>query len=161
MTNPQNGDKPLGIGIEINRYAKEAYDAGHPIEAVTILHTATEFIMNGVLRIYFGKLVKNIKITYFDYKTVARILFGLGLISTNEFGQLKKFNTERNRLVHNIFKEYVRQKDAKTAYEVGDKVLLVMANRGVELMRSETLKEIEKDVSGKLTSLLTSLVDKN
>jgi hypothetical protein len=161
MTKNSNGEKPLGIGLDIVGYAKSAYDSGHPIEAVTILHAAIEFIMNAVLRIYFSKLVKNLKIAYFDYKTVARILFGLGLISVNEFGDLRKFNTERNRLVHNLFKEYVREKHAKTAYELGDRMLLMIANRGAKLGQSQTLKEIERDVSSKLTSLLASLGDKN
>jgi len=154
---PDPSDEILTLRVDVFTHAQQAYDAGYHIEAVNILHSATELVMNALLHLYYGKLVKIGNPKYFKYSVILEILTTLALVSSKELGELRKFNTKRNLLAHDFFSGKVKQKDAKEGFKLGKKVLLMLSQKGNKLSTSTELKEIEKDISSKLTALLSSM----
>ncbi len=111
------------------------------IEAISLIHNTIEAYLKGKIEAFFGEdncryeLLKGyVKLNrLYNYNGFCYIL---GLLSKDVYEGIKKFNEERNKVVHDLLKE-----------EITMESLRMMARKGRELqMRTSPLNHSEADI---------------
>lgn len=89
--------------------AIEAYESGHYIEAIQLIHgwlenQAQQLILL-VGSIHFDSKSKDIWDTTdsFSFNICIKILFVLNQITQDQFSEFREFNSMRNKIIHQIF----------------------------------------------------------
>jgi hypothetical protein len=100
--------RPKGLPWE---YAQKAYDSGHYIEAIQILHGWTENKLQELLlllgSVKFGTELKDTwdTVNEIPFVHTLRALFVLGQLNSGEYRDLLELNSARNKIIHKLFRE--------------------------------------------------------
>ncbi|XWN36811.1 MAG: hypothetical protein ROO71_12720 [Balneola sp.] len=94
-----------------DKLAVEAYENEHYIEAIQLLHSWLENQAQELLKLvgsgYFNaKLKETWDVTdTLSFNNCIKVLFILNQISRSEYDEFREFNSLRNKIIHQIYKE--------------------------------------------------------
>jgi hypothetical protein len=100
--------RPKGLPWE---YAQKAYDSGHHIEAIQILHVWIENKLQELLilvgSVKFGAKHKDTWdiANEIPFIHTLRALFVLGQLNSGEYRDLLELNSARNKIIHKLFRD--------------------------------------------------------
>ena len=120
-------------------HAQKAYNKGYYIEAIQVIHSWIEAkLQEMLLLIRHGNLKINYNETWNISNSVpllqlAKVLFILGKINKKTFDSIKRFNTMRNKIIHELFYDdynnglrEIDKKDYDSAFNFGTKLCYKM-----------------------------------
>ena len=125
--------KSVTVSIE---YIKKSFDEGHFFESILLTHYFLERQMNGIFQMSISILKpgysplagrfllegkrKNAPLGLdYNFRTIAKILFDLGVFDKELYRKMRRFNTNRNEIAHRALQELPTNKQITSYFRLG------------------------------------------